>query len=130
MRRTQIQLDEKTYETLRRRAFEKGCSISSLVRDLLGYSLGTGKPKQRTSIKDFSFIGAGRSRQGRISPVSERHDEALAVRIPKRKEDWQLLRPKKKPWTALIGCLDKFTDDFMKAGRNQPHIQKRGRVFS
>ena len=57
MRRTQIQLDERTYETLRRRAFEKGCSISSLVREVLAYSLGTGKPKQRTSIKDFSFIG-------------------------------------------------------------------------
>ena len=77
MRRTQIQLDERTYETLRRKAFEKGCSISSLVREILGYSLRTGTPKQRTSIKDFSFIGAGKSRQGRLSPVSERHDEAL-----------------------------------------------------
>jgi hypothetical protein len=28
-------------------------------------------------MKDFTFIGAGRSRQGRLSPVSERHDEAL-----------------------------------------------------
>jgi hypothetical protein len=29
------------------------------------------------SIKDFSFIGAGKSRQGRLRPVSVRHDEAL-----------------------------------------------------
>jgi hypothetical protein len=77
LKRTQIQLDERTYETLRRRAFERGCSMSSLVRELLAGSLGTSKTKQRTSIKEFSFIGAGRSRQGRLSPVSERHDEAL-----------------------------------------------------
>ncbi|MFQ5827973.1 MAG: hypothetical protein ACE5JD_02285 [Candidatus Methylomirabilia bacterium] len=77
MKRTQIQLDERTYEALRRRAFEKGCSISSLVRELLAHSMGTGKAKRRPTIKDFTFIGAGRSPQGRLSPVSERHDEAL-----------------------------------------------------
>jgi hypothetical protein len=78
VKRTQIQLDERTYEILRRRAFEKGCSISSYVREVLAYSLGTIKSKQMPSLKDFSFIGAGRSRQGKLSPVSERHDEALA----------------------------------------------------
>jgi hypothetical protein len=77
MKRTQIQLDERTYEALRRRAFEKGSSISALVRELLAHSLGTGKAKKPHAIKDFTFIGAGRSRQGRLSPVSERHDEAL-----------------------------------------------------
>lgn len=77
MKRTQIQLDERTYEALRRRAFEKGCSISALARELLAHSLGTGKAKERPTIKDFTFIGAGRSRQDRLSPVSERHDEAL-----------------------------------------------------
>ena len=88
MRRTQIQLDDRTYETLRRQAFQKGCSISSLVRELLGQSLGPRRTKRPAALKDFSFIGAGRSRQGRLSPVSERHDEALAVRIPKRQEEW------------------------------------------
>ncbi len=77
MKRTQIQLDERTYEALRRRAFERGCSISSLVRELLAYSLGAGKAKKRRTIKDFTFIAAGRSRQDQLSPVSERHDEAL-----------------------------------------------------
>jgi hypothetical protein len=81
MRRTQIQLDERTYETLRRQAFQKGCSISSLVRELLADSLGTAKAKRRTSLKDFAFIGAGQSRQGRLSPVSERHDEALEAAL-------------------------------------------------
>jgi hypothetical protein len=33
--------------------------------------------KPRTSIKDFTFIGASQSRQGKLSPASERHDEAL-----------------------------------------------------
>jgi plasmid stability protein len=77
MKRTQIQLDERTHETLRRRAFQKGCSMSALVRELLAHSLKTGKAKTRPSIEDFAFIGVGRSRQGRLSPVSERHDEAL-----------------------------------------------------
>lgn len=88
MKRIHIRIDERTYLALRRRAFEKGCSISSLVRELLANSLGIAKPKQRTSIKEFSFIAAGRSHQGRPSPVSEHHDEALARRIPKRKEVW------------------------------------------
>ena len=130
MGRIQIRIDERTYLALRRRAFERGCSISSLVREILGYSLGTRKAKRRTSIKNFSFIGAGRSHQDRLSPVSERHDEALAVRISKRKEKWLLFRPKKKSWAALTKSLDKFTDDFMQGGRNQPRLQKRGGVFS
>ena len=77
MKRTQIQLDEPTYEVLRRRAFERKCSISSLVRELLAHSLRADKGEPSSSIKQFAFIGAGRSRQGKLSPVSERHDEAL-----------------------------------------------------
>ena len=76
MKRTQIQLDEQTYGALRRQAFEKGCSISSIARELLAHSLGTDKAKQRATIKNFTFIGAGLFPQDRLSPVSERHDEA------------------------------------------------------
>jgi antitoxin VapB len=47
-----------------------------------------------------------------------------------RKGKWLLLRPKQKSWKALIGSLDKFTDDFMQGGRNQPNLQRRGRAFS
>jgi hypothetical protein len=83
MKRTQIQIDERTYETLRRRAFDKGCSISSLVREILAYSLGTAKARHKRTLKDFTFVGAGRSRQGRLAPVSERHDEALAKALEK-----------------------------------------------
>ncbi|MBI2321382.1 MAG: ribbon-helix-helix protein, CopG family [Chloroflexi bacterium] len=35
MKRTQIQLDEPTYERLRRRAFEQGRSMSAVARDIL-----------------------------------------------------------------------------------------------
>lgn len=71
-----------------------------------------------------------------------RSGNSQAVRIPKefqmegdeveihRKGKWLLLRPKQKSWTAFIGSLDKFTDDFMQDGRNQPDLQRRGRAFS
>jgi len=78
MKRTQIQLDEPTYEALRRRAFEERRSLSSLVRKLLADAMGAGGSRRRRSIKEFASVGAGHSRQGRLSPVSERHDEALA----------------------------------------------------
>jgi plasmid stability protein len=83
MKRMQIQLDERTYEKLRRRAFEKGCSVSSYVREVLAFALATAKSKQRLTIGDFKFVGAGSSRQGRRAPVSERHDEALVEVLAK-----------------------------------------------
>lgn len=78
MKRTQIQLDEPTYEALRRRAFEEKRSLSSVIRKLLADAMEGGRPRRRRSLKEFASIGAGRSRQGRLSPISERHDEALA----------------------------------------------------
>ena len=63
-----------------------------------------------------------------------------AVRIPKdfqfprdeveiqKKGDTLMLRPKRKSWAALIESLNKFTDDFMTKGRNQPPVQKRNRA--
>ena len=78
MRRALIQFDEGTYEKLRRRAFAQGRSISSVTRELVAKGLESGKRKKLTRVEQFSFIGAGRSKQGRLSPVSERHDEALA----------------------------------------------------
>jgi plasmid stability protein len=80
VKKTQIQLDDDTYAALRRRAYDEHRSISSVVRDALGEALGTKKKKgrKRLTVKDFPFVGVGRTRQGRIAPVSERHDEALA----------------------------------------------------
>jgi hypothetical protein len=76
MRRTQIQLDEATYQALKRKAFERGVSMSALLRELVrGQLIPARVPR---SLENFHFIGSGQSKQGRLAPVSERHDEALA----------------------------------------------------
>lgn len=77
MRRTLIQLDEDTYAKLRHRAFEHKRSISSVARELISTGLEPRK-KKLIRVKDFSFIAAGSSKQGELSPVSARHDEALS----------------------------------------------------
>ncbi len=50
--------------------------MSCLVREVLARSLRPPK-KQRRTLQQFSFVGAGRSRQGELAPVSEHHDQAL-----------------------------------------------------
>jgi hypothetical protein len=76
MKRTQVQLDEPTYQLLRKRAFERGISLSALLREVLQQYLAGGASFPR--FEEFSFVGSGRSKQGKLAPVSERHDEALA----------------------------------------------------
>ncbi|MGH9173337.1 MAG: hypothetical protein ACRD1H_03210 [Vicinamibacterales bacterium] len=80
MRRTLVQLDEDTYRKLRERAFSQERSLSAVVREMVARGL-SGEParNRRTRVRRFSSVGAGRSTQGRLAPVSERHDEALAV---------------------------------------------------
>lgn len=70
-----------------------------------------------------------------------RSGNSQAVRIPKefqlegdeveilKRGKILVLRPKKKSWATLIESLQKFTDDFMGKGRNQPPVQKRDRAF-
>jgi len=70
-----------------------------------------------------------------------RSGNSQAVRIPKefqiqgdeveiqRKGDLLLLRPRKRSWDAFNESLRKFTDDFMRDGRDQPQVEKRGRAF-
>jgi plasmid stability protein len=79
MKRTLVQFDDETYRTLRQRAFRQERSISALVRELVARGLEDGTVRERpTRINQFLSVGAGRSKQGRLSPVSEKHDEALA----------------------------------------------------
>ena len=71
-----------------------------------------------------------------------RSGNSQAVRIPKefqiegdeveieRKGNALILRPTAKSWNALVRSLDKFTDDFMRNGRNQPQVQRRKKAFS
>jgi len=76
MRRTQIQLDEKTWETLRERAFRERRSVAQVVREmLLAHFREAVTPR---GISSFAFIGSGVSRGSGRGRVSERHDEALA----------------------------------------------------
>ncbi len=74
MRRVQIQLDEITYEKLRRQAFLRRRSIAATIRDLLHRELGAPSGKRRRM--ELSFVGAGSSKDP--YPVSGEHDRALA----------------------------------------------------
>ena len=76
MKRTQIQLDESIYKLARRRAFDEGISMAAVVREALAQYLTTDRTPALT-IEDLGFVGVGSSDQGDLSPVSERHDEAL-----------------------------------------------------
>ena len=75
MIRTQIQIDQPTYDVLRDRAFKEHRSMSSLVRDLLAQALGhaTKSPSKRPI--RFRFIGMAR---GKAKDVSEDHDDYLS----------------------------------------------------
>lgn len=70
-----------------------------------------------------------------------RSGNSQAVRIPKefqlegteveiqRRGDTLILRPKRKSWTPLLESLEKFSDDFMESGREQPDEQERDEAF-
>jgi hypothetical protein len=77
MRRAQIQLEEKMYDMLRHRAFKEKKSIAGVIREIVKRELTPSGQSHPSSVKDFTFIGIGRSRQGLFKPVSERHDEVL-----------------------------------------------------
>lgn len=81
MIRAHVQLDETTYRLARSKASDNGVSFASLVREALQQYLAreSGNP---LTIEDLGFVGIGSSDQGNLSPVSERHDEALAEALP------------------------------------------------
>jgi plasmid stability protein len=75
MIRTQIQIDEPTYDALRDRAFKEHRSMASLVRDLLARSVGRGRKAPKKAAVRFRFVGMVRGKQ---KDVSSRHDDYLA----------------------------------------------------
>ena len=77
MKRAQVQIQEKMYDLLRRRAFKEKKSIAGVIREIIEREITPSKRVGPSTIKDFTFIRVGRSRQGLLKPVSERHDEAL-----------------------------------------------------
>lgn len=77
-------------------------------------------------MKTAKVFKSGNSQAVRIPKEFHLEDDEVEIR---RKGDSLILRPKKRSWAALFGSLDKFTDDFMAEGRNQPPMQKRRRTF-
>ena len=77
MKRTQLQVDEATYEALRAAAFARGVSMAAVVRESLRQYLAVDRAPA-WKLDDLTFVGAGRSSRAGLEPVSERHDEALA----------------------------------------------------
>ena len=87
MKRTQIQLDDATYETLRRRAFEQGRSMASLVRETLADAFSAPPGGRSRTIRDFTFIGMGSDPNPPPDlPVSEDHDRWHAEAVAHRWE--------------------------------------------
>ncbi len=73
MTRTQLQLDDDTYDALRRRAYRDRKSLSAVAREILRSGLGL---EQRVNERyEFTFINSGNSGRG---DISVHHDEALA----------------------------------------------------
>ena len=88
MKRTQIQLDDATYEAVRRRAFEEGRSMASVVRESLARTFGTAPPEVRTTIEDFTFVGVGSDpNPPEDLPVSEDHDRWYAQAVLDRPDE-------------------------------------------
>lgn len=84
MKRTLVQFDQGTYQKLRQKAFQQERSISSLVREMVVQALeGGAKRPQPIGLHQFLPVSAGRSKQGRLSSISERHEEAFATAFEK-----------------------------------------------
>ena len=78
MKRALVQFEVETYRRLRERAFREGRSIAAVVREMVAQGLESERgPITRRRVSQFASVRAGHSKQGRLSPVSERHDEAL-----------------------------------------------------
>ena len=83
MKRTQLQLDDETFERLRTRAHAERRSIASLVREALQRADPQPALQQ---LSDFPFVGAGRSASSTGRPISEDHDRVLAdAAAPRRR---------------------------------------------
>lgn len=76
------------------------------------------------SMKTAKVFRSGNSQAVRIPKEFHLEDGEVEIR---RKGDSLILRPKKRSWAALFKSLDKFTEDFMAEGRNQPPMHDQGR---
>ena len=89
MRRTQVQLDDATYEAVRRRACDQGRSMAAVVREALSEAFGAiGEQDAKRTVEDFTFVGMGRDPDPPPDvPVSVDHDKWFAEAIAGRREE-------------------------------------------
>lgn len=73
--RTQIQLERRQYDHLKRLAYERHQSLSAVLRDLLDEALGTSRqrPKLVREVR-LALVGTGRDVEGRRD-VARGHDD-------------------------------------------------------
>jgi hypothetical protein len=74
MIRTQIQLEEPTWERVREIAFQKKSSIAAVIREMIRAQVFP-KTKPKLRMGDFSFIGSGKSNGKGAGTIAGRHDE-------------------------------------------------------
>jgi hypothetical protein len=72
--RTQIQLERRQYERLKRLAYEQGKSLSAVVRDLLDRTLAPDTRADAVREARLGFVGAGRDTK---HDVARNHDAYL-----------------------------------------------------
>ena len=77
-------------------------------------------------MKTTKIFRSGNSQAVRIPKEFQLEGDEVEIR---RRGSSLVLRPMRASWTALTESLDKFSEDFMKDGRNQPPLQKRKRGF-
>ena len=70
-------MDETTYTLVKQRAHAENKSLAAVIRDALAQYL-TSSNVRTEGLEGFTFIGAGQLNPKSPSPLSERHDEALA----------------------------------------------------
>lgn len=75
--RTQIQLERRQYERLKRLAAERGQSFSGVLRELVDEAL-SGGPAGPAAVREvrMGFVGSGRDAEGKRD-VARRHDRYL-----------------------------------------------------
>ena len=77
--------------------------------------------------KTAKIFKSGNSQAVRIP--KEFHLEGTEVEI-QRRGDALILRPKRKSCAPVLESLEKFSDDFMESGREQPDHQERDEAFT
>jgi uncharacterized protein len=105
MRRTQVLLDEVTYQTLKDEARDRDISMSEVLRQLVRDYLAPRSKRTYRRATDLPFVNLGNSGQkpgDKLYPISVNHDEALAEDFAHRSSLIRL------PFTAAADAGDPY----------------------